>query len=241
MARAILRSLLGSIVFLALGSAVGGQRATKSWLEWSKEDAEKILNDSAWGRTQTETDTSEMFYNPTTQGGRGDSTSRRTQGATNEAVSVNFRIRFFTAKPVRQALVRLFEIQRKPDAEAMELLRSFADISPSSLIIVTVSFESPNQQAAAKMMQAFASAVTGTLKNSTYLERRDGKRLFLEEYVPPGRDGFGARFIFSRFVDEKPFLDQQSGEVRFYCELKDLKLNMKYRVSDMLYGGKLEY
>lgn len=38
-------------------------------------------------------------------------------------------------------------------------------------------------------MQIVESAATGTLKNTTYLERNDGKKLFLEEYVPPGKDG----------------------------------------------------
>jgi hypothetical protein len=93
-----------------------------------------------------------------------------------------------------------------------------------------------------KAMQGFNSAVTATLKNNTFLERKDGQRLFLDEYVPPGRDGFGARFIFRRIVDGHPYIDLDTGEVRFYSEYPNsFKLDMRFKTSSMLYDGKLEY
>lgn len=85
------------------------------------------------------------------------------------------------------------------------------------------------------------SAITATLKNETYLER-DGKRHFLHEYVPPGADGFGARFIFLRNIDDQPFIDGNSGEVRFFTKYPNgLKVDRRFKVSDMLYEGQLEY
>ena len=91
-------------------------------------------------------------------------------------------------------------------------------------------------------MQAFNSANTGTLKNTSYLERNDGKKLFLEEYVPPGKDGFGARFIFLRELEGKPFLTKDSGEVRFYAEYSNgIKVNRRFKIADMNYKGELEY
>jgi hypothetical protein len=92
-------------------------------------------------------------------------------------------------------------------------------------------------------MQAFNSAATGTLKNNVYLERNDGKRLFLEEYVPPGKDGFGARFIFLRNQEEKPFLDAGTREVRFYAEYPrtGIKVDRQFKIADMIYQGQLEY
>ena len=91
-------------------------------------------------------------------------------------------------------------------------------------------------------MQIVNSAATGTLKNATYLERNDGKRIFLEEYVPPGKDGFGARFIFPRIVNERPFLTPETHDVRFYSEFGTaIKLNMRFKIADMMVDGKLEY
>ena len=95
-------------------------------------------------------------------------------------------------------MVRLIELKQKPTPDVAQKLTNFAEVQSADSIIVTVTFESNDQRYSGKVMQAFNSSATGTLKNSTYLERNDGKRLFLEEYVPPGKDGFGARFVFLR-------------------------------------------
>jgi hypothetical protein len=79
------------------------------------------------------------------------------------------------------------------------------------------------------------------LKNETYLER-DGKRNFLHEYVPPGKDGFGARFIFLRNVDQQPFINGNSGTVRFLTKYPNgLTVDRKFKLDDMIYAGQLEY
>jgi hypothetical protein len=91
-------------------------------------------------------------------------------------------------------------------------------------------------------MQTFSSASTGVLKQVTYLERKDGTRLYLSEYVPPGKDGFGARFIFPRVQGERPFLTEDAGEVRFYSQLnKTTELNMRFKLARMIYNDALEY
>jgi len=105
-----------------------------------------------------------------------------------------------------------------------------------------VTIEGTDKRSLGHVMQLFNSAATGTLKNTSYLERNDGKRLFLEEYVPPGKDGFGARFIFLRMPDGMPFLTPEVSDVRFVGEVaREVKLNMRFKVSDMLMDGKLEY
>ena len=38
------------------GEAVLGQKQEKSWKEWTKADAEKILNRSPWGQQQVDPD-----------------------------------------------------------------------------------------------------------------------------------------------------------------------------------------
>jgi hypothetical protein len=237
-----------STVMILASCIVTAQKQTKSWREWSKKEAEKVLTDSPWSHTQIDTDTSEMFYQPTadprTAGARApNSNSRLESGATNQETNVKYGIRFFSARPVRQAFVRMIQIQQKPDAAVEERLRTFAEVPSQESIIIAVTIESTDKRSLGRVLQIIASAATGTLKNTTYLERSDGKRLFLEEYVPPGPDGFGARFIFLRKVDGMPFINADSGEVRFVSEFPSspVKLNMKFRVSEMLMDGRLEY
>ncbi len=240
------RLLITITVLVLIAVAAPAQKSDKPWQEWSKKEAQKILDDSPWGRTQTETDISEMFYTPTTQSGRGSSSSRQTQGATNQPVNVNFRIRFFTAQPIRQAFVRLMRLnQPNLDKQTLERLDAFTKVRSEQWIIVAVGYDATDQRYSGPVLQAFGSATTDVLKNNTYLERKDGTKNFLDEYVPPGRDGFGARFIFPRKVDGQPFLTVDSGEVRFYSEyttgLSKLKLNMRFKVADMMANGQLEY
>ena len=88
----------------------------------------------------------------------------------------------------------------------------------------------------------FNSANTSMLKNNTYLEKSDGKRLFLQEYIAPINDGMGAKFVFPRTLDSEIFVNEQSGYLRFFSEMaKNLKLNMRFKIADMMYDGKLEY
>ena len=209
---------LAAAFLVAILIAVAGvaQKQLKPWNEWTKKDAEKILADSPWSQTQTETDTTEMVYTPTTM---GDTRSRETQGATNQATSVKFYIRIFSSRPVRQAYVRLLDLsQAKPDQNAVERRHAWANLEASDSIIVTVACDSSDKRYLGRVMQAFNSAVTAVLKNTAYLERKDGQRVFLGEYVPPGKDVFGARFIFPRMLEGVPFITGQDGSLRFHVE-----------------------
>lgn len=231
----------------AVSAIVSPQKQDQAWTKWSKKEAEKMLSDSPWSQNQTDTDTSEMFFSPTSDpnkpGARSTATddARLTQGATNQSVNVKYLVRFFSARPVRRALVRMMELQNNPPPDVAEKMHNFADVKATDSIIITLSVQSSDQRSERAVMQSINSAVTATLKNDTYLER-DGKRLFLEEYVPPGKDGFGARFIFLRALDEKPFIADNSGEVRFYAKYPNgPKIDRKFKVSEMMYNGELEY
>ena len=248
------------IILLVAASIAVSQE--KPWAEWTKAEAEKILNHSAWGQTQTETDTSEMVYTPTTQGGGSGSSgstrsetirgatdrqsvnnSRLAQGATNQPISVNYHVRLLSSRPVRQAFLRFMELtQKNLDPEILKGLRMFAERDFSEYIVVAVTFDSTDGRFSGPVLQAFSSATIGTLKNKTYLERKDGKRLFLMEYRAPINDGLGAKFIFPRIVDETNFLNANTGTVRFFSEVSgQIKLNVTYKMSDMMYQGQLEY
>ena len=58
----------------------------------------------------------------------------------------------------------------------------------------------------------------------------------------PRPDGFGARFIFQRIVDDKPFVTPESEEIHFVAPLSDTyRLDRRFKVKDMMFEGKLEY
>jgi len=52
------RGLVVVVVTALLTIAALAQKQTKPWKEWTRKEAEKILSDSAWSRTQTESESS---------------------------------------------------------------------------------------------------------------------------------------------------------------------------------------
>jgi hypothetical protein len=227
--------LLLTVCLTAAGS-IFGQKQLKPWKEWSKKDAEKVLSKSPWAQQQVDQD----FVEPTPltrpRDPSIDATLKQNEGMTSS-------IRFFSARPVRQAFVRIIQLQKKDlTPEMMTRLNTFAETPSENLIVIAVAVENPDANLLGKAMQIYRNATTTKLKNTTYLERSDGKRLFIEEYTPPGGDGFGARFIFPRTLDGKPFLSPEHTTVRFVSELdSSIKLRMDYKVSEMMLDGKLEY
>lgn len=254
------RTFSVAICLFLFAITTSAQNVSKSWLELPRNEAEKLLADSPWSHTQIDTDASEMFYSPTKQGaatpGRssvGTNTSnqqsinnnRADRGAVNQTVTVSYRISFLSARPVRQAFAKMIlSSQHDNNPELVKGLQDFVDRDFSAYIVIAVSVESNDQRFLGPIMQQINTAAAGTLKNSAYLERPDGKRLFLSSYIPPiqDQDGLGAKFIFPRLVDGQPFIDANTESVRFVAEFNQgFKLNMRYKVADMMLDKKLEY
>ena len=235
-----------TMIILALSlvlSTALAQKADKPWTDWTKEEVQKMLNNSPWAQVQNETDTSEMMYKPTSPGaGSANDASRQAIGATNQSINVKYFVRLFSARPIRGALARQLMLQQKLPDTAVQGLRDFAEKTSPDSIIITVVYDSNDQRYGNAVMQAFASNITSTLKNNTYLQRNDGKQLFLEEYVPPGKDGFGARFIFLKNPDGKPFFDANSGEIHFVAQFPRLpKIERRFKIANLMYKGELEF
>lgn len=243
-----MKKLPFSILLLATVLSLTSNAQKKPWQEWSRKDAEAILNESSWGKTQIETDISELMFRPQgapdarTGASNADPNRDDRGGATNQATTTKYRIRFLSAKPIRQAFARLIALdQPTEDPKIKMYMNDFVERKFDKWIAVAVGLESNDQRFSNRALQAFAGATTGSLKNRTYLERNDGKRLYLHIYQAPGADGLGAKFIFERIVDERPFLNSDSGEVRFVSEVANVKLDMRFKVAQMIYDGKLEY
>jgi hypothetical protein len=224
-------------ILLVLPLTVVSQWQKKPYTEWSEKEVLAVLNNSPWGQTQTATDTSKMF-----DVGRALDSS---QSRVAEVSQTNFRIRFFSAKPIREAFSRLVELKQKgkvsPDLAAK--LKALAGADFPDYIVVTV----VSEYAEARSRMGLAATIlerqsTPRLKNQTYLSVNSGQRLFLLEYQAPRNDGFGARFIFPRLVDGKPFITDESGDVLFHADLVDgPALDMRFKLKDMMFDGKLEY
>jgi hypothetical protein len=243
-----MRVVSACFVVVMLLSAVVAQKQ-KSWTEWTKKDIEKTLNDSAWGQTQTEGgqqsgggSESAITQVAAPRAAERDLNRSGESGETKPSAVVKYHVRFLSAKPVRAAFARMVMLSKPQADEALTTqLQGFVDRDFSDYIVVSVGVEVSDQKMTAPVMRAFSAATTEALKNNVYLERKDGKKLYLMEYRAPAEDGMGAKFVFPRKFEGQQFLSENDS-VRFVAQMNEkLKLNTRYKLSDMLYDGKLEY
>jgi hypothetical protein len=236
------------LILLGLVLAISVMAKDKPWTQWTDKDAKKILNDSGWGQTQTFMGSAES-----SRAAVPTSPSALHGGLIDELPGVNYRIRFLSAKPIRQALLRLVQLDPKATPEQTEKAHQFVDAKYDQIVVVAVSYDQDglpkDSRFTMPVFQAFSGGITSMLKNNTYLEMKGGQRVFLQEYRPPSGDGMAAVFIFPRIVNDKSILDAKSGgDVRFYAEFpkpsgndQKVRLNVRFKVSDMMYDGVLEY
>lgn len=231
------------LIGLALTVGIAVAQKNKPWPQWTVKDAEKILSDSGWAQTYSEIDTSEPTWSTASRPIDG-------RGAVNQATGVTYHIMLLSAKPIRQAYLRLAELSpSQTTPQQIEKMRQFAESKYEKTIVIAVTYEGEDQRYTGPVFQAFTSAITNTLKNNTYLDIKGGKRIFLQEYQPlvPG-EGLGSKFIFPRLVDDQPIITAKTGDVRFYAEFPKLagnnqqvKLDMRFKVSNFMYEGVLEF
>jgi hypothetical protein len=242
------------VAVLVVSAGASEDWSKKPYTEWSENQAMRVLNDSPWAQTHTFTDTSKAFNT---------SLGRQSQASTaSSVVSVNFRVRFLSSRPVRQAISRLEAVHQKgevPPQKAAQL-KALAEAPFPDYVVVAVTCDSDRgsdmlQQA----NETLRKSTTAVLANKTYLITNDGQRVYLKEYQAPRNDGFGARFIFPRIVNGKEILTSEGGEIIFHAEMsggselnsevvtKDAEhgfgftLQTRYKVKEMMFGGKLEY
>ena len=235
-------------VMTFLVTSAAAQNSAKPWSEWSKKEVEKMLNDSAWSQTQVDGRKEQpQDVEAVTQVAANRAADRQMNrtGESGEAKatpSVKYHVRFLSAKPVRAAFARMVLLSKtQPDEALTGQLQGFIDRSFADYIVVSVGVEVSDAKMGDQLMRALSMATADALKQNVYLERKDGKKLNLMEYRPPTEDGMGAKFVFPRAVEGQPFLTENDS-VRFVAQFNErMKLNTRYKLSDMLYDGKLEY
>ncbi len=218
-----------ALLFLCLAVAGAVYAQNKAWnkpyTEWTAKDVQKLLTESPWAQTDVISDTSSMIFNP------------KQGGTSHQAQNTSHWVKFLSAKPIRQALCRFAELDKRATPAQIEAARSFIDKKYPDTIVVAVTFESTDPQYNLEANAKFGKATTTTLAIDTYLEVSSGKRVFLKEYQSPGQDGLGAKFIFPRTVDDQPFIGPKDKIIRFV----GMGLNVQFKVADMTVNGVLEY
>ncbi|MBI1940378.1 MAG: hypothetical protein HYS33_02595 [Acidobacteria bacterium] len=213
------------------------------YTRWDKKDVVRMINDSPWAQIQTFSRGLERNLEQSV-GGAGVGVSG------DREIYNKFTVRFFSALPVREAYVRMFQIANNYDEATPEQKAEFdqrfnraLNLDVADRVILAVEFASNEPQTNRDMKQFFDLATAETLKQSVYLISQRLGRVQLKEYYPPSPDGTGAKFVFPRTVDGQAVLAPSDKEARleFYLPVINQKLFIKFRVDRMVHQGALSY
>lgn len=238
-----MRKLFFVFVFCAFAVSAMGQDTSKPWSDWSKKDAEKVLNDSAWGQSYTQEIPVPTSTSATTRTSGGLAGGVQTESGENKAPTpMKFRARLLTAKPIREAFARMVVLQQPKATDDLKAqLQGFIDRDFGDYLVVSFSVEGGNAQMAKGAEMMLSRLTVEALKEKVYLERKDGKRAAFIDYKAPVGDGMGAKLVFSRTLDGQPFITGDD-VIKFNFDMSERqKIAVKFKTSNMTYGGKLEF
>lgn len=226
----------------------------KPYTQWSREEALRILQDSPWTKNYREGGAVSPYDTgprsspgaagtggaPST-GSSSDPTSGGTTGTPRTestfpdpslsrggSGSVYF-ISWYSATPVRQALVRLSQLKGSvPEEQANATLNA-----PQPNYIIAVSGND---------LRLLENVSPEEMKKLAYLKTSSGQdKVYISEYMPPSSQrGQSALFIFPKEVNGHPVLTDKDKEVTFNLELKGKPIRAKFRTKDTVYNGKLD-
>ena len=254
------------VIFMALlnGGLLPFARAqdpvlAKPFEQWKKEDAKRILTDSPWAimqevRIKYAGESRLVAGGPQPTSGTTNRTAQNTisSGGAEAPVDFQFTLRLRSSMPVRQALVRLKQIEARYD-ELTDKDRAAFDAKTKGLLecpacvenyVLTLSSKSTQSPGADAVYSVFKGGRLEDLKRYIYIANERGDRRSLIHFVPPRVPGDEATFFFSRLDDSGlPLLTPANKELVFNVTNNEINIvtNFRLDVSKLVMNGKVEF
>ena len=242
------------VLFACLPRMAQEDLTSRPFQQWSKADVSRLLNDSAWAKTQ------EVRVRPRRQvrsvAGQVESTSTADRqaalGGAEDAKDYRFTIRLRSALPVRQAIVRLVQLDARYD-QMTEAEKRTVDAQTRTLLecpecqdnyIVSVGFGSTNSPGSDLIYDWFRGQTIESLKGYIYLANDRGMRRDLSGFIAPKVPGDEAFFFFPRRDQQgRPLIADNDRKLLFRMSDANANsvTNFTLDVSRMNVHGKLEF
>jgi hypothetical protein len=228
----------------------------KPFQHWSKSEAEKILNNSPWAKQQEvrikfdkETQTAAGSYSGVSGAAAAQSKTEVTSQVPADFV---FTLRLRSALPVRQAVVRLKQLETNiekmdpKDQLAFEAqIKGLLDCPAcANNYVITLSSKSKSNPGADAVYTSFKGGRLADLQRYIYIANERGDRRQLIHFVVPKAPGDEAIFFFPR-LDEKgaPLLALDNREllINLANNQADAITNFRIDVTKLMLNGKVEF
>ena len=252
---------IGTILVFGVCTALIAAYAQSGWTgkpftQWSRSDAEDVLNNSPWSSHQEvrmqfekEKQTAAGSYSGVSAASAAGS---QMEGMSDLPVDFVFTLRLRSALPVRQALVRLKQLESDSKKLSQKDLETF-DTQIKGLLecpacagnyVVTLSSKSNNRPGADAVYAAFKGGRLSDLQRFVFLANERGERRELVHFVAPRTPGEDAIFFFPR-LDAKgaPLLTPENKELLINLSDKQVNSvsNFRIDVSKLVMNGKVEF
>lgn len=236
-------------------------RPLKSFEQWSKKEAEKVLEESPWAPKQEVrlryADTARRIAGGTvpsaTGGGIINTPSNLAElGGAEAPVDFQFTLRLRSALTVRQALVRLKQLEANYDQMSPQDRAAFDNKYKGLLecpaceqsYVLTLSSESKQRPGADAVFTVFKGGRLADLQRYIFIANSRGERRDLIHFVPPKAPGDEAVFYFQRFNDKgEPLLTNTDTELIANFTNNDVNMNTNFRinVAKLIVNGQIDF
>src|SRR5256885_120030 len=250
-----------ALVALASGPAALAQDdwSKKPFKEWTKAEAEKVLGDSPWARPQTvkisvASRSRRVAGAPVDTSGGSPAIASADLGGAEAPVDFTFTLRLRSSRRVREALVRLKQIEanydrmsaaRQAEFDAQPKIKGLLDCPAcAENYVLSLSAKSGEAPGADPVFTTFKGARLADLRRYVYIADERGQRRALVHFAPPKAPGEEATFFFPRADDKgSPLLTTASKEL--YFNLSDMEVNsvtnFRVDVTKLVAGGAVDF
>ena len=215
----------------------------KPYTEWSKQECERLLRDSPWAKTFTISAVRQDRFGQPTKG-----ESRQTEQR------IFYYAQLRSALPVRQAVVRLSQIEGKYDKMSTADKQAFDQSANRYLnaqypeIVVHIDYSSDVEFFDKELANHWQSRQPQEMINSNvYLTTSRGTRVSPISFTAPRGAARAFEFVFPRLHNGEPLITANVESIRIEFpnpqirELNDQRTTFEFRTDKMKYKGAIIY
>lgn len=249
--------LLGSIA----AAQTGEFWQKKPYRQWSEAECHKMLEESPWAKTHT---LAHVYIDPlqspssppiskdpfqVPDPATGPVRSSTADRAREQQPKIKYVVQFRSALPVRQALVRMMQINQRYDQMPSEGKQGFDQNAEqflaknlSDTIVLFVTFSSNVQEFLMELSRYWQAQTTETLKNSVFLITPRGDRIPPINYIWAGTE---FQLTFPREYNEQTLASPGDKMIRLEFthprirQQNEARILLEYKLEKMLVGGSL--
>ena len=219
-----------TLFICSVGEAGENDWFKKPFKKWTKSEALQMLNDSPWARTQ----------------------EVRNSYGVSQPMDFKFTARLRSALPVRQALVRLKQIEARYDT-MNEKERADFDAKTKGLLecpacannyVVSLSSRSENSPGWDLVYRSYSHMTLTLLEPNVFLGNERGERRQIIHFLQPRAAGEEALFFFPRFdANGRALFGIPDKKVLFYLnpQTADSVKNFEFEVSKLVADGQVMF